>query len=328
MRVLIQPFGLALLALFFLHAAQRSAARADEPNSPGGRLAEIRRQLDELERQLERIEKQYILLPRHENDPLLGLRSFGASVGSSRLTEDADDLLGKVQYRITYRAGDQGMHYLDQFNAQSIKRIVVLDLSRSLITDAGMVHLKGLRSLRKLDLHSTNITDRGIANLAALTHLEELDLSNTRLTGAGMKALAKLKGLRRLRLNSTRITDESFVHFAGLSNLEHLHISDLGRTKDGDMDKVISGVGLKHLTGLDRLRHLSLGHTDIDDDHLRHLAKMRGLRDLVLGAHTFGDRGLAHLKKLTQLKSLEGGVSREQEKELQKALPDLFIYNP
>jgi len=324
MRAATQSLGVAWLALFLVHAA----ARADEPNAGAGKLAEIRRQLDKLDRRLEQIEKRYILVPRHENDPLLGLRSFGASVGSSRLIKKADDLLGKVQYRVIYRAGDQGMHYLDRFNAQSIKRIVVLDLSSSLITDAGMVHLKGLRNLHKLDLSSTNITDRGIANLADLTQLEELHLSDTKLTGAGMKTLAKLKRLRWLYLNGTRITDESFVHLAGLSNLERLEIADLGRSEDGDEEKMISGDGLKHLTGLKRLSYLYLYNTDIDDDHVRHFAKMRGLRDLFLGVQNFGDRGLAHLKNLTQLEMLEGGVTRQQERELKKALPDLFIYNP
>ena len=164
--------------------------------------------------------------------------------------------------------------------------------------------------------------------MADLTQLEELHLSDTKLTGAGMKTLAKLKRLRWLYLNGTRITDESFVHLAGLSNLERLEIADLGRSEDGDEEKMISGDGLKHLTGLKRLSYLYLYNTDIDDDHVRHFAKMRGLRDLFLGVQDFGDGGLAHLKNLTQLEMLEGGVTRQQERELKKALPDLFIYNP
>jgi len=43
--------------------------------------------------------------------------------------------------------------------------VVELNLSRSKITDAGLVHLKGLTGLQTLDLGGTEVTDAGFADL-------------------------------------------------------------------------------------------------------------------------------------------------------------------
>jgi hypothetical protein len=49
----------------------------------------------------------------------------------------------------------------------------VIDLSGTCITDAGLVHLSGLRYLSRLDLGDTQVTDAGIRELKrALPSLE------------------------------------------------------------------------------------------------------------------------------------------------------------
>ena len=52
---------------------------------------------------------------------------------------------------------------------------VSLRLSTS-ITDAGLVHLKGLPNLQNLSLFGTKVTDAGLVHLKALTELQELNL--------------------------------------------------------------------------------------------------------------------------------------------------------
>ena len=59
------------------------------------------------------------------------------------------------------------------------------------ITDAGLVHLKGLTSLQDLNLSGTKITDVGLAHLAGLTSLRPLRLHNTQITDAGAAKLRK-----------------------------------------------------------------------------------------------------------------------------------------
>ena len=60
--------------------------------------------------------------------------------------------------------------------------------SRSRITDVGLVHLKGLTSLKELRLPK-QITDAGLVHLKGLTKLESLDLSRTKITDAGIAEL-------------------------------------------------------------------------------------------------------------------------------------------
>ena len=72
----------------------------------------------------------------------------------------------------------------------SIQGIVEVNLWNTQITDAGLVHLEGLTSLRTLHLYNTQITDAGLVHLQGLTSLQDLNLSDTKITDAGV---AKLK---------------------------------------------------------------------------------------------------------------------------------------
>jgi hypothetical protein len=62
------------------------------------------------------------------------------------------------------------------------------------VTDAGLVHLKGLTGLEDLDLYfNKGITDAGLADIGGLVHLRSLRLIMTGVTEAGAKSLqAKL----------------------------------------------------------------------------------------------------------------------------------------
>ena len=45
------------------------------------------------------------------------------------------------------------------------------------VTDAGLVHLKGLTALEQLDLSYTRVTGSGLEHLNGSTALQQLDLS-------------------------------------------------------------------------------------------------------------------------------------------------------
>ena len=66
------------------------------------------------------------------------------------------------------------------------------------ITDAGLVHLKGLASLTELDLPKY-ITDAGLVHLKELKKLESLSLFYTKVTDAGLGHLKELTSLQSLR---------------------------------------------------------------------------------------------------------------------------------
>ncbi len=57
------------------------------------------------------------------------------------------------------------------------------------VTDAGLVHLKGLTSLQSLNLTYTQVTDAGLVHLKGLTSLQRLGLRDSKVTDAGVKEL-------------------------------------------------------------------------------------------------------------------------------------------
>lgn len=65
----------------------------------------------------------------------------------------------------------------------------VLVLRGTLVTDAGLVHLQGLKRLRLLHLAGTQVTDAGLVHLQGLTQLRSLDLTGTQVTEEGVANL-------------------------------------------------------------------------------------------------------------------------------------------
>ena len=59
------------------------------------------------------------------------------------------------------------------------------------ITDAGLVHVKGLTKMEALVLGGTIVTDAGLVHLKGLTNLQYLALQQTKVTDAGIAELKK-----------------------------------------------------------------------------------------------------------------------------------------
>lgn len=54
------------------------------------------------------------------------------------------------------------------------------------VSDAGLVHLRGLTQLTSLSISGTKVTDAGLVYLSGLTNLTTLNLSATKVTDAGL----------------------------------------------------------------------------------------------------------------------------------------------
>ena len=115
--------------------------------------------------------------------------------------------------------------------------VVIVDLSATKVTDAGLVHLKGLTKLLLLSLNNTKVTDAGLAHIKGLTNL------------------------KRLFLGLTKVTDAGLVHLKGLTNLEELALNRSG----------VAGPGLAHLKGLTKLKYLNLRDTNVTDASVKKL---------------------------------------------------------
>jgi Leucine-rich repeat (LRR) protein len=111
--------------------------------------------------------------------------------------------------------------------------ILVVDFSRTEVTDADLVHLKRLTSLRVVDLSGTRVTDAGLEHLKGLTRLFSLSLVGTQVTDPGLQYLKGLTSLRDLALDRTHVTDAGLEHLKTLTNLQGLGLGDTRVTDAG-----------------------------------------------------------------------------------------------
>ena len=167
-----------------------------------------------------------------------------------------------------------------------------LFFSGTLVTDALLKDLSGLKNLRALNLNSTPATDAMLKDLAGLEGLEALYLNYTKVTDAGLKELTGLKSLRTLTLHHTLVADAGVKELAKLKTLQSL---DLIGTK-------VTDGGLKQMAGFDSLRSLDLSHTKTTDIGLKHVAELTSLQRLRLYNTQATDVGM---KELARLKSLQ-----------------------
>jgi len=128
----------------------------------------------------------------------------------------------------------------------------------------GLVHLKGLMGNQgRLNLSHTQVTDAGLVHLKGLTKLGYLDLRHTQVTDAGLVHLKGLTKLGQLCLDNTQITDAGLAHLKGLTNLFHLQLADTS----------ITDAGLESLKGMTLLTTLNLDNTEVTDDGVAELQK-------------------------------------------------------
>ena len=165
---------------------------------------------------------------------------------------------------------------------------------RSMLSDAGLAHIRRLRRITVLDLRGNPITDAGIDYLADLSELQELDLGFTNVAGPGLNGIRRLPALRTLNLRCTKISD------SGLKGVElptHLEKLDLSYTTITDEE-------LQNLKPLLMLRELDLSGTGVTNSGLRSVSALANIESLSLDGTRITNAGLAHLAALGRLRRL------------------------
>jgi len=179
-----------------------------------------------------------------------------------------------------------------------------LNLGRSRITDADMIHLKGITTPFILDLTGTAVGDDGLKHLEGLSHAHGIFLGETKVTDAGLASLKKCPNLVAIKLVDLTVTTAGIEHLAGCLKLEVLL---LGGEKGAFTDD-----SLKPLVDFKKLRILTVETSRLTKAALPHIAKVTGLEQLALSGATngeliraeIGDADLASLAPLTKLNLL------------------------
>lgn len=137
-------------------------------------------------------------------------------------------------------------------------RVTAVYLSNLGVTDADLVHIKGLTELERLVLNNLPVTDAGLMDLKELATLVILELNHTQVTNAGMVHLKGLTRLNVLELIGTQVTDAGLIHLSGLKELAvlELHGTD------------VTDAGMLHLKELTKLEGLGLSNTYVTETGL------------------------------------------------------------
>jgi len=191
----------------------------------------------------------------------------------------------------------------------------ILELQDTGIANKGMQYLSELRSLRSLELRESRISGPGLAQLQDLPHLEHLDCY-TNATDTDLKYLGQVSSLRWIRMRMGRIRGPGLAQLGRLPHLERLCL--WGST--GLTDRHV-----RYLTGLTRLKGLTLWGGSFSDNTLAFIGKLSNLEELyfVRCATNFTPLGYARLKGLEHLRVLDLGSSPIWEARFLEALPHL-----
>lgn len=219
------------------------------------------------------------------NDPQRQFLKAAAAQGKGYVIYDGRDL---VCFASSVHVTDDDLPLLVELGHGTLDQ---LDIHDSSVTDAGMVHLRGLKKLEKFGISSEALTDRGLAELAFHKNLTRLDISRTRVTDTGLAFLSGLPQLKELHLDYTPVTDAGLAHLAGLKNLESLRL----------VGTKITDAGLVHLRETPHLRMLVLSETTITDAGMIHLAPLRELSMLILYRTRVGGAGFEHFRGMSNL---------------------------
>lgn len=130
----------------------------------------------------------------------------------------------------------------------------------TIVTDAGLEHIKELIGLQCLSLENTQVTDTGLRHLAGLKNLGTLDLRGTDVTDAGLEHLKRLARLQDLLLSNTKVTDAGLEHLKGMTSLQWLAV---GGSLGPRGSVQVTDTGLEHLKGLTNLFYLGLWGTQV-----------------------------------------------------------------
>ena len=121
----------------------------------------------------------------------------------------------------------------DLIRIGKLKRLQMLDLRDTRISDAGLRHLRGLRDLKLLVLTGTKVSDRGLSELENMPQLEVLCLEETKITDAGLQQLGGLANLKWLNVSGNQITDAGLACLRQFPLLEVLIVDSCPISQEG-----------------------------------------------------------------------------------------------
>ena len=88
---------------------------------------------------------------------------------------------------------------------KDLSGLEALDLRNTKINGEGLIHLRGVTSLKKLLLHYCPITDAGARQIKELSSLTELDVGHSLISDTGLGYIGEIKLCKRIGYSIKRI---------------------------------------------------------------------------------------------------------------------------
>ncbi len=195
---------------------------------------------------------------------------------------------------------DAGMESL-----KPLANVTVLNLySVEHITDTGIAYIRGWKQLRHLNLRGTDITDTSMEYIAGLPALESLDVSYTQVTNNGLEYLPALSQLETLSLGGNKISSAGLPVLKALPKLKSLNLSGAQKRNSGTWAVTLTDLDMTTLGELNRLESLNMAGLRITDPNLTRLKNLALLRDLDLSRTEVTGAGLSALSSFPHLQKL------------------------
>lgn len=225
-------------------------------------------------------------------------RSPGAPAWLRRLT--GDDPFQTVDTIVLNRLSELEGKSQDEADAalevilsrvEHLRGVKLLTLPGSYVTDSSLEHVGRMTTLEGFDApRAERVTDAGVKHLAGLRSLQYIDLGYSGLSDSGLEVLAGLPALETLRVHETRVSDRGVGAVSRIPNLKEFMI--------GDCKGRITDQGLVQLVRARRLKSLCIPGTALTDDGLMKLAALPDLKELWVGATRVTNEGKQAFRRL------------------------------
>ena len=116
----------------------------------------------------------------------------------------------------------------DELAEGGIDRVIGLTLNRRAVGDEGMgeVARAGFSALHQIDVSECGITDAGLVELAKMKSLRHVTASGNEISNAGTRTLAAMSQLWGVHLERTQVGDEGLVEMAALPELTFVAVRE------------------------------------------------------------------------------------------------------
>lgn len=190
-----------------------------------------------------------------------------------------------------------------------------LDLGKTDVTDSGIRHLAGMKSLERLVLTETGITDEGLSLLGDLPALQDLDVSGTSITGAGFHGLSRARMLSHLTADCENLNDQSLRYLSSFASLTILNLGKVGEE------------GIGHLSNVRQLQQLRIDVGPINTNPLVPLQELPDLSNLTLAGSLppLALRDIARMEHLHHVSFIHADFDEAAVSALRQARPDLSL---